>query len=204
MELDKSVRKPQQARSVKTKERILDAAFQLFCKIGYYNTTTNEIAKVANVSIGSLYSYFKDKDTIFFEILDRFHKIFMKQNDKLAENIDIYKTDKKEWLRHFIEGMIEVHESSKEFIKELHILCYSHSKVAEIMEKQQEEMQQVVLNFLYLHKDDINLKDIEAASIVSLNLISSVIDQIVFGKNNIDKERILQSCIDAIYKFIFC
>ena len=72
MEAEKAVRKPRQKRSIETKEKIVSAAYQLFCEKGYYNTTTNEIAQVANVSIGSLYSYFKDKDTIFLEILERF------------------------------------------------------------------------------------------------------------------------------------
>jgi AcrR family transcriptional regulator len=204
MKQDKTLRKPQQARSVKTKEKILDAAFQLFCKKGYYNTTTNEIAKVANVSIGSLYSYFKDKDTIFFEILGRYNETFMRVQDELARNTDMYRSDKRVWLRHVIEDMIKVHEISKELNKEMKILCYSKPEVAEIMEKQREKTQRSVRDLFTIYKDDIKVKDIEAASIVFYNLLSSVVGQIVFGKNDIENERILQSGIEAAYKFLFC
>jgi len=46
------------------------------------------------------------------------------------------------------------------------------------------------------------LERAEAAAIVVFNLIGSVVDQIVFCKNTIDNERILQAGIDAVYKFL--
>lgn len=46
---------------VNTKEKILGSALALFCKKGYYQTTTNEIAQRAQGSIGIRYSYFQDK-----------------------------------------------------------------------------------------------------------------------------------------------
>ncbi|MCB2356508.1 TetR/AcrR family transcriptional regulator [Clostridium estertheticum] len=202
MEQDKAVRNPKQTRGIKTKEKILEAALQLFCKKGYYKTTTNEIARVANVSIGSLYSYYKDKDTIFLEILDGYNKTFIKAYDELKRNMDIEKMDPKAWLQRFIMNMIDVHETSKELNKEINILCYTMTEVATVMETQHEEVRQLTLDYFYLYKDDIKVKDIEAAAIVSFNLISSVVDQIVFGKNEIDKERILQAGVDAVYKFL--
>jgi Transcriptional regulator len=79
------VRQPVQDRSINKREKILNAALELFCEVGYYKTTTNEIAKRAHVSIGSLYSYFADKDTIFFEVLDRYHHKFeLAKNEPLS------------------------------------------------------------------------------------------------------------------------
>jgi len=198
----KTVRSPKQARSLKTKEKVLDTAYQLFCKKGYYNTTTNEIAKVAGVSIGSLYSYFKDKDTIFLEILDRYNDSFFKVHSKMTENMDIYRTDKKAWLRQFIEGMIATHEISKELNREMKILCYTNPEVASIMEKQHEKSWQSVLNLFYLFKDDFKVTDFDASAIIIYNLINSIVDQIVFYENKIDNERILQAGIDAVFKFL--
>ena len=202
MEQDKIVRKPKQVRSVKTKEKILDAAYQLFCSKGYYKTTTNEIAKVAYVSIGSLYSYFKDKDTILLEILERYNNAFMKINEELSQDIELYRMDPKAWFRMLMEGMIEVHQISKELNQEMNILCYTMPEVAAVMEKQHEKTRQKVLDSFYLYKEIIKVKDIEAAAIVVFNLVGSVVDQIVFCENTIDNERILQAGIDAVYKFL--
>ncbi|NBP52207.1 MAG: TetR/AcrR family transcriptional regulator, partial [Actinobacteria bacterium] len=55
---------PRQDRSRRTVERILAAAAHIFDEDGYAATTTNEIAAMAEVSIGSLYQYFPNKDAI--------------------------------------------------------------------------------------------------------------------------------------------
>lgn len=57
-------RKPQQQRALESRDRILDAAAQLFAERGVANTSTNRIAAHAGTSIGSLYRYFADKDEI--------------------------------------------------------------------------------------------------------------------------------------------
>lgn len=46
-------------------ERILAAATQVLTDVGYGQMSTNRIAAEAEVSIGSLYRYFADKDEIF-------------------------------------------------------------------------------------------------------------------------------------------
>jgi AcrR family transcriptional regulator len=202
MEQDKSVRKPQQKRSIQTKEKILDTAYALFCKKGYYNTTTNEIAKVAGVSIGSLYSYFKDQDTIFIEILERYNESFSSVHDEMMNNIEMYRADKKAWLRNFIVKMIEVHESSKELNREMNILCYTKPKVAEIMEKQREKSWQAMFYYFSQYKDEIIVQDKDAAAVILFNLINSTVDQIVFEKNEIESDRIIDACVETAYKYL--
>jgi len=202
MEQDKIIREPKQVRSIKTKEKILEAALQLFCSKGYYKTTTNEIAKLANVSIGSLYSYYKDKDTIFLEILSDYHKTFSRVYDDIDRNMEIFKSDPKAWLRHLFEYMIRAHETSIELNKEMNILCYTKPEVAKIREKNQEKNREITLEYFHLYKNEMKVDDIEAASIVVFNLIDSVVDQIVFSENKIDNERILKAGIDAVYKYL--
>lgn len=202
MEEKKAVRKPRQKRSIETKEKILAAAYQLFCEKGYYNTNTNEIAQVANVSIGSLYSYFKDKATIFLEILDRYNESYFKVHDELSSELEQYLNDPKAWFRRLVEGLIQVHQISKELNREMDFLCYTMPEVAAIQKRQREKTWQSTLQCFYAYKEFIKVEDIEAAAIVVFNLISSVVDQIVFCQNEIDNERILQAGVDAVYKYL--
>ena len=202
MNNDKTVRKPKQARSIGTKERILETALKLFCEKGYYRTTTNEIARVAGVSIGSLYSYFKDKDTIFMEILGDYNKLFISVHEESSEDIELFRTDKRAWLRRFIEDMIKVHEISKELNQEMKILSFSNPEVASIREKQLGLTRKITMDFFYQYKDEINVKDIEAAAIVSYNFITSTVDYVVFEKNEIERDRILEATVEAICKFL--
>ncbi len=52
-------------------DAILTAATRMLPEQGMARSTTNRIAKLAGVSIGSLYQYFPDKDAIFAELVDR-------------------------------------------------------------------------------------------------------------------------------------
>jgi len=61
-------RRPVQARSQQTVAAILEAAARLYER---GSTTTNRIAQLAGVSIGSLYEYFPNKDAIVNALLDR-------------------------------------------------------------------------------------------------------------------------------------
>lgn len=63
--------KPVQARSRAMVERILDAATRVLASHGYAQMSTNRVADEAEVSIGSLYRYFRDKDEIIAELQAR-------------------------------------------------------------------------------------------------------------------------------------
>jgi AcrR family transcriptional regulator len=58
-----------QRRAAETRSRILDAAARVFADYGYAAGTTNRIAESAGVSIGSLYQYFPNKDSILVELV---------------------------------------------------------------------------------------------------------------------------------------
>ena len=58
-------------RSRRTVERILDAAARIFHEQGYAGATTNDIADEADVSVGSLYQYFPNKDALLVALTKR-------------------------------------------------------------------------------------------------------------------------------------
>src|SRR5690349_17937241 len=64
-------RAPVQERSRAMVEQILDAATRVLATSGYGQMSTNRVADEAEVSVGSLYRYFADKDEIFQVLRDR-------------------------------------------------------------------------------------------------------------------------------------
>jgi AcrR family transcriptional regulator len=58
-------RQPQQKRSQKRVEQILDAAAIVFDQVGFEAATTHAIASQADTAVGSLYQFFPDKLAIF-------------------------------------------------------------------------------------------------------------------------------------------
>lgn len=196
------IREPKQARSILTKEKILDAAYRLFCAKGYYNTSTNEIAKEAGVPIGSVYSYFNNKDTILLEILQRYHLEFDKSNNELSLELETYRTDMKAWLRQLLENLIRIHESGRELIREMEILSFSKPEVAALLKSQQEDSRKVTLVLLKQMKEAIRYADIEAAAIVVYDTISVTVHRIVFDGCEISRERIINACVDEVHRLL--
>lgn len=66
-----------------TEERILDSAVALFSRKGYKNTSIKEIARKAQVNSLTVFRYFHDKDTLFFQAVGR-----MKQHTFSPEQLD--------------------------------------------------------------------------------------------------------------------
>ncbi|MEY4519919.1 MAG: hypothetical protein RLZZ499_2519, partial [Cyanobacteriota bacterium] len=58
-------RQPQQQRSQKRVEQILDAAAIIFDQVGFEAATTHAISSQAKTAVGSLYQFFPDKLAIF-------------------------------------------------------------------------------------------------------------------------------------------
>jgi AcrR family transcriptional regulator len=69
-------RPPQQERSERTLAAILDVASGLFGKVGFEATTMAAIAAGSNTSIGGLYHYFPDKNSIVLALLQQSDKAF--------------------------------------------------------------------------------------------------------------------------------
>ncbi|MEM7339016.1 MAG: TetR/AcrR family transcriptional regulator [Actinomycetota bacterium] len=57
-------KRPRQERSRRLVATVLAEAARLFDERGYTSTTTNHIAEAADISVGSLYQYFPNKDSI--------------------------------------------------------------------------------------------------------------------------------------------
>ena len=57
-----------------TKDKIVQAAVQLFVEQGVAETTTREIAQSASVAEGSIYRYFPSKDELAWQVFRDYHE----------------------------------------------------------------------------------------------------------------------------------
>ena len=60
-----------QKRSAVTKERLLDAAAEVFVECGYERCTVADIARRADVTVGAIYSNFRGKADVLLEVMRR-------------------------------------------------------------------------------------------------------------------------------------
>lgn len=70
--------------SKEKKQKVLNAAMEVFAKHGYKKASTAEIAKLAGISKGLLFHYFDNKETLYFYLYDVGVEIIM--NEMSASN----------------------------------------------------------------------------------------------------------------------
>lgn len=94
---------PKQERSRRTREKIIEAAIQLFEERGFEKTTSNDIAAAAGVSIGSFYAYFTDKRKLLLLI---FEQLISERLDAVFSNFreeDLLGCEGRQCIRDSIE-----------------------------------------------------------------------------------------------------
>lgn len=68
------LKSPTQERSRQTVSAILDSCAKLLVSEGFYSITTDKIAKEAGVSIGSLYQFFGNKESVVLAVIKKLHQ----------------------------------------------------------------------------------------------------------------------------------
>ena len=71
--------------STNRKGIIVDIAQELFSRFGFLKTTIDEIAKAARMGKASLYHYFRNKEDIFREVINKESKVL---SSKIREAVD--------------------------------------------------------------------------------------------------------------------
>lgn len=67
--MERPARTPNEERTRKRRERILDAAFHVFSRIGYRDAAVDDIAREAETSKGGIYFHFPTKESILMELM---------------------------------------------------------------------------------------------------------------------------------------
>jgi len=105
-------RRPKQRRARQTVEAVLDAVIRLLKRGGSDAITTNRIAEVAGVSIGSLYQYFPDKRAIFTAL----HQRHIDQIDRMVQTklVEHAASSIEDLVRAMVEAMVDAHATDPE------------------------------------------------------------------------------------------
>lgn len=77
---------PRQSRSAATVTALLDATARVLAEVGYESSSVNHVARVAGVSVGSLYQYFPSKEALVMATLKRHNeRMIAVFQDNIAE-----------------------------------------------------------------------------------------------------------------------
>ncbi len=112
-------RQPRQPRSIATVDAVLEASARVFERRGYVQATTNEIAEVAGVSVGSLYQYFPDKDALLTALHERHVETL---TDAMLQAMQTPNQGVEDTLTAVVRCCIRVHFDQPRLQRLLHVL----------------------------------------------------------------------------------
>lgn len=174
------IREPIQKRSIETKDRIIEAGFELICNDGYYNTNTSKIAKKAGVSTGIVYQYFKDKKDILMSGLERyaddiFHPMFH------MSNINLEKNDISSLMKSMIKKYISNHKLSAVAHEEIVSMAHSDKDIANFFYEREIEMTKKISDSLT--ENGFKINNINEKVHIVMGLVDNLCHEIVYHKH---------------------
>lgn len=111
------VKPPTQERSRQTVSTILDACSKILIREGFFGVTTDKIAKEAGVSIGSLYQFFGNKESVVSAVI---HNMFqMDQEYVLSRAKEFENLSLDEKVTKMIEIGVELYRRNADLRKKL-------------------------------------------------------------------------------------
>ena len=206
--MDKEVRIPQQKRSIEKKEKIVQAAEQLFSREGYFGVTTAEIAKEAGLSTGTVYSYFKDKKDIFIADLYTYgDKLIKYLCDELAE-ISTQESMKgkgkaldKDGIMSIVKKLLKVfikfHDYPKKYHDEIEALRYMDEDVKNYFSYAQNKM---MTSFAEQFKNfGVVFRREPEQMLLIFSLLNSIEDEMLFNLTpGVNKDILIDECASII------
>lgn len=175
------IREPIQKRSIEKKEKIIKAGFELICEKGYYNTNTAEIAKVAGVSTGIVYQYFKDKHDILVEGIKKYASDIFYPMLNITTNTKIDKNNVEEILRDMINTFIENHKLSQIAHEEIMSMTHSDKEIAEFFQENEMTMTKNISKILL--DNGFDSKHLDEKVHIAIHLIDDLCHEIVYHKH---------------------
>lgn len=192
---------PKQSRSKSTVDAIFGAVTHILNNDGDSPLTTNKIAEVAGVSVGSLYQYFKNKESIFEGIIlklteDNLTSLELILNEAKPDTIKIRDVITLIVQNHFrtIQKMERVATVVLEYAPK--VLPISHFKKAD------ERTIKFLLETVKRNGVKIGPKNQEVAFFVCVQAVRSVMVMSFLSRNAEEREQIMVELINMLSGYL--
>lgn len=175
------IRIPTQKRSIEKKDKIVEKGFELMCENGYFNTSTNDIAKYAGVPTGIIYQYFNDKKEIFIEGVKNYSDTIMFPILDILKNNNLKFDNLGTLLDKLLDSFINKHTLSKKAHEEMMALSHLDEDIAQIFHDKEMVTTKKIVEVLEKNKIDSN-NLIEKVHII-IGIVENYCHEIVYHKH---------------------
>lgn len=201
----RSVRKPQQARSRRTRGRILEAAIGCFEEHGYDKTTTAGIARRAGIAVGTLYGYFEDKRAILLELIQGTTSEIA---DYVVKGLDPEAwsdADPRENTRALIDSVFHTRSFNPGMQRIVWERFFKDPEIRAAMEAIERRVQGALAGLLAALKAQGRLRvdDLETAAILVHLSVEWTSTRLVLGGDEARIDAAVDACTDMITRYLF-
>lgn len=175
-----------QERSRHTVEALLQATARVLSREGYDKASTNRIAEVAGVNIGSLYQYFPNKDALVAALIDRhIDELRGVMNESMTT---LLMNPAPLAARAVVEAYLKLHQLDPALNK---VLLEQVPRVARLnpMIRVRLAIIDVTRGFLAARRSEIDVDDVDLAAFVIVQATEALIHAAILERPELLKDR---------------
>jgi TetR/AcrR family fatty acid metabolism transcriptional regulator len=186
--------------SSSTKEKILDAALDIFSRKGFYNTKLDEIVEVSHTSKGAIYFHFPNKERLFLALVDQFADLLERRVVEAIQHED-------KGINRVRIAMVTILDTFGRYRRPAKILLIQAAGLGTTFEEKRNEINDRFAYLIQTYLDesveigDIEPVDTEVVSIAWMGAIYNVVIRWV-NTGEPDPERILNSLLPILLKSV--
>ncbi|HEV2171119.1 MAG TPA: TetR/AcrR family transcriptional regulator [Candidatus Binatus sp.] len=188
-----------QERSRATVDALLEATARVLMKEGYDRASTNRIAEVAGVSIGSLYQYFPSKEALVAAVIDRHTQEISEVTRKALVKAAALPIESA--AREFVSVAIDGHRINPK----LHgVLAEQIPRVGRLenIEANVRDGYALVRGYLEAHREEIGVDDLDLAAFVVVTVVEALTHAAVLRRPDILADGKARRFVDDVTRLV--
>jgi AcrR family transcriptional regulator len=169
--LTKPRKEASQQRSRATVDALVEATARVLVREGFDKASTNRIAEVAGLSIGSLYQYFPSKEALVAAVIDRHNRETMQLVRRALAEVSPLPIDKA--VRRLVAMAVKAHQVDPKLHR---VLAEQIPKTGRLAEAGALNRQTFALfkSYLERHSKELRMPDVSVAAFVCVTSIEAV------------------------------
>src|SRR5437879_4738938 len=182
-----------QERSRATVDALIEATARILVRQGFDKASTNRIAEVAGVSVGSLYQYFPSKEALVAAVVERHQQEIMQT--VRGELADVLAQPVEQAVRKLIAVAVKAHRVDPRLHR---VLAEQIPRVGKLekLETFNRENYTLFRTYLERHRDELRVDDPELASFVCVTTIEALTHNAVLHRSRTLSDETMEALID--------
>ena len=187
-----------QERSRATVDALVEATARILVKDGFEKTSTNRIAEVAGVSVGSLYQYFPSKEALVAAVIDRHNEEIMAiVRTTLCEAADM---PLEKAVRRLVTVAIDAHRINPKLHR---VLAEQIPRAGKLdVEAYSREIHTLVRAYLECRRKEMRKVDLDVATFLCVSTIEAVAHNAVLDQAEMLSDKLVRTLVDETTRMV--